>query len=192
MAINPTAFHKINIVDSCSIWNVLSSLLLWSRARQAACYFSCTQFIVYECMFKRRKIKTSSDDELKRRMANELKSAGITAVHLELEDLQEVEVLARRRNLGKGELSAIAFARRTGQAILTDDQKARRLAEAVLNPQYVQTVPQLAAWLLYVGYIADSEFDDLIREHESLGRPLRPHFETARKLSLEARLASGS
>jgi hypothetical protein len=124
-------------------------------------------------------------------MAHELDLAGITAVHLDLEDLQEIEVLARRRNLGKGELSAIAFARRTGQAILTDDQKARKLAEAVLSPQFVQTVPHLAAWLLYMGYIGDTEFDDLIKEHGALGRPLGPHLETARKLSLEARLAAG-
>jgi hypothetical protein len=191
MAINPTAFHRISIADSCSIWNVLSSRLLWSRAKQAACHFSCTQFVLYECLFKSRKVRTPADDELKRRLARELGSAGITAVHLELEDLQGVEILARRRNLGKGELSALAFARRTGQAILTDDQKARRLAEEVLTSQYVQTVPHLAAWLLYEGHIGDSEFDDLISEHESLKRPLRPHFETARRLSLEARLAWG-
>jgi hypothetical protein len=123
-------------------------------------------------------------------MRRELKSASIKRVQIDLEDLQEVEILARRHNLSKGELSAIAFARRTGQAILTDDQKARRLAETALASQYVQTVPHLAGWLLYEGYIGDSEFDDLINEHESLGRPLRPHFEMARKLSLEARLAS--
>jgi predicted nucleic acid-binding protein len=191
MAINPAVFHKVNILDSCSIWNILSSLMLWSRAEQAACYFSCTQFVIYECLFKRRKIRTAADDELKRRMTHELKSARITAVHLDLEDLQEVEVLARRRNLGKGELSAIAFARRTGHAILTDDQKARKLAAAVLSPQLVQTVPHLAAWLLYTGYIGDTEFDDLIKQHRAFGRPLGPHLETARKLSLEARLAAG-
>jgi predicted nucleic acid-binding protein len=80
-------------------------------------------------------------------------SAGIKRVHIDLEDLQEVEILAQRRNLSKGELSAIAFARRTGQAILTDDQKARRLAETALASQYAQTVPHLAAWLLYEGYV---------------------------------------
>jgi predicted nucleic acid-binding protein len=191
MAINPAAFNKINITDSCSIWNILSSQLLWSRARQAACHFSCTEFVVYECLFKIRKSKSQADEELKRRLEKQLASAEITAVHLDLEDLQDIEILARRRNLGKGELSAIAFARRVGRAILTDDQKARKLAEAVLAPQEVQTVPHLAAWLLYEGYVSDSEFDELIREHETLGRPLRPHFEAARNLSLEARLASG-
>ena len=192
MLINPVAFHPINIVDSCSVWNLLSSRLLWSRAQQAACHFSCTQFVIYECLFKPRKTKTPADDELKRRLKRELSSSGIAAVQLEIEDLQEVEILARRRNLGKGELSAIAFARRAQQAILTDDKKARRLAEEVLSPLYVQTVPHLAAWLLYAGRIGDSEFDDIVREHENLRRPLRPHFEAARRLSLEARLASGT
>jgi hypothetical protein len=72
MAINPAVFYKINVVDSCSMWNILSSLLLWSRARQAACHFSCTQFVIYECLYKRRRTQTSADDELQQRMTREL------------------------------------------------------------------------------------------------------------------------
>jgi len=189
MPINPAVFHKMNVVDSCSAWNVLSSLLLWSRALQAACTFCCTQFVVYECIYKRRKKPTEGDEELQRRMRRELDARRIILARLDLEDLQDVEVLAARRNLSKGELSAIAFARRTDQAFLTDDQKARRLAETALPSDRVQTVPHLAGWLLYEGYIADSEFDQLVTEHESFARPLKPHFQRARVLSLQAKLA---
>jgi hypothetical protein len=190
MPINPARFHRTNVVDSCSAWNVLSSLLLWSRALLAACSFSCTQFVLYECIYKRRSVPTPEDAELRRRMQREIDAQHIVLVRLDLEDLQDVEVLAARRNLSKGELSAIAFARRTEQAILTDDQKARRLAESAMPRERVQTVPHLAGWLLYEGYIAESEFDQLIGEHEAFGRPLRPHFQAARVLSLQAKLAA--
>jgi hypothetical protein len=94
MAINPAVFNRTNVVDSCSIWNILSSLLLWSRARQAACYFSCTQFVVYECLHKKRSNQTPEDSLLQQRMTRELSSSGIKRVQIDLEDLQEVEILS--------------------------------------------------------------------------------------------------
>ena len=190
MPIDLSTFHKVNVVDSCSAWNMLSSQLLWGRALQAACYFSCTQFVVYECLFKQRQRPSSADDELKKRMRRELANRKIALGHLDLEDLQDVEVLASRKNLSKGELSAIAFARRTNQAVLTDDQKARRLAEAALPNNRVQTVPHLAGWLLYQGYVSEAEYDILVQEHEALDRPLKPHFQKAKYLCLEAKLAA--
>jgi hypothetical protein len=190
MSIDLATFHKVNVVDSCSAWNMLSSQLLWARALQAACYFSCTQFVIYECLYKQRTRPSPVDEEIQQRMRREIKSNRIAFGHLDLEDLQDVEILATRRNLSKGELSAIAFARRTNQAVLTDDQKARRLAETALPSNRVQTVPHLAGWLLYQGYLSESEYDVLVQEHEALGRPLKPHLQKARLLCLEARLAA--
>jgi hypothetical protein len=190
MSLDLANFHKVNVVDSCSAWNMLSSKLLWARALQASCYFSCTHFVIYECLYKQRTRSSPADDEIQQRMKSEIKASRIAFGHLDLEDLQDVEVLATRRNLSKGELSAIAFARRTNQAVLTDDQKARRLAETALPSNRVQTVPHLAGWLLYQGYLSESEYDVLIQEHEALGRPLKPHLQKARFLCLEARLAA--
>jgi hypothetical protein len=90
--------------------------------------------------------------------------------------LHEVEILEKRKRLGKGELSSIAFAKRTGQAFMTDDQKARRLALEVI-PGLVQTTPHLLGWLLFEGTLEDSDKTIVIAEHEELQLPLRKYFE---------------
>jgi len=110
--------------------------------------------------------------------------------NLEIEDLQEVEILERRRKLGKGELSSIAFAKRTHQAFLTDDKNALRLALEVLPIGYVQTTPDLFCWLIFEQFLSDSDKPVVISEHESLKRPLTAQFEASYSLALQFKLAS--
>ncbi len=86
-----------------------------------------------------------------------------------------MEILERRKKLGKGELSSIAFAKGTGQAFLTDDQKARKLALEVL-PGQVQTTPHLFGWLLFEGTLNDSDSASVIAEHEQVNLPLGQYF----------------
>ena len=189
MRIDPTRFHLLNVADSCSIWNVLSSRLLLARALGSGCSFCCTQFVEYECLFKRRTRPTKEDDSIKERLLAERKKGHFKAYALEIEDLQDVNLLQTRKSLSLGELSSIAFAKKTNQAFLTDDQKARRLAEKVLPLDRVQTVPHLFGWLLFGGVIQDGDKDQVIREHSDLGRPLSRFFEDVYHWILQLRLA---
>ena len=107
-----------------------------------------------------------------------------------LEDLQEIEILERRKKLGKGELSSIAFAKRTRQAFLTDDKNALKLALEVLPSGHVQTTPDLFCWLIFEQLLGDSDKQVVISQHESLKRPLKEQFEECYLLALQYRLAS--
>jgi predicted nucleic acid-binding protein len=89
--------------------------------------------------------------------------------------------------LGKGELSAIAFAMKIRQAVITDDQKARRLAED-LGHAITQTTPHLFSWLIFKGRLGDSDKDLVIEQHVAMGRPLAPHFLNAYELALQCKL----
>lgn len=177
MAIDPSKFHTLNVADTCAIWNVLSSQLMYRAAREVPVSFCCTSFVIYECLHKHRKTVTPEDDELKSRLKRESDNKSIEAYSLDVADLQDVAVLESRRRLGKGELSSIVFANKTRQAFLTDDRKARKLAESVLASQMTQTTPHLFGWLLFTCKLTDADKDHVIAEHEQLKRPLRPHFE---------------
>lgn len=183
MAVDPRSFHRLNMVDTCAVWNVLSSTKLYEGALQVGCTFSCTGFVIYECLVKPRKKITQHDLELRRRLIEARKNTGFSSFDLAVEDLQEVEILERRKKLGKGELSSIAFAKRTNQAFLTDDQKARKLGNDVISG-FVQTTPHLLGWLLFEGILKDSDKDNVIAEHNGLNLPLGKYFEEISEVAL--------
>ena len=176
MAINPSQFQKLNVTDTCAIWNILSSRLLYTTARNVNCSFCCTKFVQYECLHKPRKINTSEDIELQNRLTQAMQDGQFKSYDLALEDLQEVKILQQRKNLGKGELSSIAFAKRTNQAFLTDDRGARRLAEESMLRHFVQTTPHLLGWLFFINHLSDSDLKPIIKEHKQYNRPLERHF----------------
>ena len=124
MPIDPSKFHTVNVADTCAIWNVLSSRLLYGTARGAGCSFCCTRFVHYECVHKPRNSPTAEDLELQKRFRDECDRGNLSVHPLEISDLQDVMILENRGRLSKGELSSIAFARRIRHAFLTDDQKA--------------------------------------------------------------------
>jgi len=179
MAINVSIFHLSNVVDTCAIWNVLSSPRFFTAALGAGVGFAVTQVVVYECLFKARKQTSVSERRLQDRLSAAMRAAHVIAFGLDVDDLQMIAVLENRKRLGKGELSSIAFAIKTRQAVLTDDQKARKLAQQVLPEPGVQTTPHLLGWLLFNNKLMDHEKDLIVREHVSLGRPLAEHLETA-------------
>ena len=186
MAFDPRNFYQYNMIDTCAVWNVLSSKRLHEGAISAGCIFSCTRFVIYECLEKRRKVPSRYDLELQRRLTEERKNNRFQTYSIEIEDLQEIDILERRKKLGKGELSSIVFAKRTHQAFLTDDQKARKLALEVM-PGYVQTTPHLFGWLLYEGILKDSDKDPIIAEHDALNLPLSKYFEEVSETALRYR-----
>lgn len=177
MSIDPSSFHLHNITDTCGVWNVLSSRTLYSRARDAGVFFVCTRFVLYECLFKPRKTVKACDEELRSRFRAAQSESAFHIYPLDITDLQAIEVLENRKKLGKGELSSIAFALKTRQAFLTDDQKARRLAREVLQNSVTQTTPHLLGWLFFTTRLVDADKNTIIKEHLEMGRPLAEYFE---------------
>ncbi len=179
MSINPSTFHLHNVVDTCAVWNILSSKTLYWAARQAGVMFICTQFVVYECLHKPRTSITPEDEELQNRLRHLRYQNGscFESYSLDISDLQTISLLKNRKRLGKGELSAIAFAIKTRQAFLTDDQKARRFAQNIIGNSKTQTTPHLVGWLFFHNHLSDGYKDTLLREHQEMKRPLSKYFE---------------
>jgi hypothetical protein len=139
-------------------------------------------------LHKERKSASPEDEELKSRLQRERDNKNIIAYSLDVADLQDVAVLESRRRLSKGELSSIAFANKTRQAFLTDDQKARKLSEVVLSSRMTQTTPHLFGWLIFTYKLTDTDKDSVIAEHLRLNRPLKKHFEEMYLEALRCRL----
>lgn len=188
MAIDCSRFSLINVIDTCAIWNVLSSRRLTGAAKEAKCHFSATKFVYYEALHKPRSAPTKEDAELQNRLYRERESGLFGDCSLEIADLQEVEILENRMRLGKGELSSIAFAKKAGLAFMTDDQKARKLGGVVIGNSFVQTTPHLFGWLFFGGGLSDADKNNVIQEHEKYSRPLRPYFEEMYNEALRCRL----
>lgn len=188
MAIDPSQFHLVNVADSCSVWNVLSSPRLHAAAKEARCEFCITSFVRYECLTKpRNKPPTAAETELMQRLAQEQGRGGFAAHSCDIGDLQAIKLLESRKRLGKGELSSIAFAIKIGHAVITDDMKARKLAEDS-GHALTQTTPHLFSWLIFAGRLGDSDMGTVIAQHKAMERPLAPHFETAYEMALQCRL----
>jgi len=189
MAIDPSKFHLVNVMDTCAVWNVLSSARLYSAAKDAGCEFCMTGFVLYECIVKKRSAQKATDNELTERLQRERRSGAFKEYASTIGDLQRVAQLEQRKKLGKGELSAIALAMKINQAVMTDDQKARRLAQDVGHP-LVQTTPHLFAWLIFKQRLVDADKSLVIRQHEEMGQILSPHFEDAYRLARECGINS--
>jgi len=189
MAIDPSKFHLINVADTCSVWNVLSSARLHAAAKEAHCEFCITSFVRYECLTKPRRTSSPAETELMRRLTQEQTRGGFAAHSCDIGDLQAIKLLESRKKLGKGELSSIAFAMKIGQAIITDDMKARKLAENS-GHALAQTTSHLFSWLIFKGRLGDSDKATVIAQHQSMERPLTPHFEKAYEMALQCRLNS--
>lgn len=188
MAIDPSKFHPINVADTCAVWNVLSSLRLYAAAKEARCDFCVTQFVQYECLIKpRKKEPSAAETELVRRLSREQDRGSFAAHSCDINDLQAIKILESRKRLGKGELSSIAFAMRIGQAVITDDRKARKLAEES-GHALTQTTPHLFSWLIFNGRLGDADRDTVITQHKAMDRPLEPHFQSAYEIALQCRV----
>ncbi|MNK76458.1 hypothetical protein D3C87_960270 [compost metagenome] len=187
MAIDPSKFHLGNVADTCSVWNLLSSTRLYSAAKGARCDFCITSFVRYECLVKPRKAPTAADVELRRRLVAEQRNGGFKVHSCSIDDLQDVKMLESRKRLGMGEISSIAFAMKIHQAVITDDQKARKLALAAGYP-LVQTTPHLFSWLIFSRALGDSDHAVVRNQHVALEGDLAPHFLDAYHLALQCQL----
>ena len=187
-----SAFHPCNVVDTCAVWNLLSSWRLYRAAIQNRAFFICTDFVVYECLHKpRKKPPTYADQELQRRLQKANAEKGIDFQTLDTVDLQSVQILEKRKHLGKGELSTIAYALKISQAALTDDRPAKKLAVQVMQSNHVQTTPHLVGWLFFKGYLSYSDKSSLLLEHQEMNRPLGSQYEQTYEEACRCRLLAG-
>ncbi len=190
MAINPSVFYKHNIIDTCFVWNILSSRLFFLRADSSGVMFYCTRFVIYECLYKRRSKLKECHINLQNYLKNLRKQNKFTDCSISIEDLQEIDMLISRKKLGKGELSALVFAKKTNQAFLSDDQNARKLALTILPTERVQTTPHLFSWLIFCGKITDTEKRTVIDEHKSNDGDMSSYLEKAYIEGCKCRLLS--
>jgi predicted nucleic acid-binding protein len=121
--------------------------------------------VQYECLYKKR--EKDRDKQLINKLNREIVKSKFNVCSITIDDLQEMEVLENRKRLGKGELSSIVFAKKTNQAFLTDDRKARSLGKSVLGNSKVQTTPHLVGFCFYKRYLLDGDFNSLIVEHKA-------------------------
>lgn len=187
MAIDPSRFHLVNVADTCSVWNVLSSARLYSAAKEARCDFCITTFVSYECLLKPRKSINATQQQLMDKLKKEQKNDAFSPHSCDIGDLQSIRVLENRKRLGKGELSSIAFAMKIGQAFITDDMKARKLA-VESGHKLTQTTSHLFAWLIFTNKLGDSDVSTVISQHVNSGMHLQKHLNEANELALQCRL----
>lgn len=191
MNINPSAFLKYNVTDTCSVWNVLSSLLLFYRSKTAGVSYVCSGYVMYECLIKTRSVITEVDEKLQARLRDaQGQQKEFITFQLTIEDLQNIEVLEKRNRLGKGELSSIILARKMRLAFLTDDQKARSLGQDILPREMTQTTPHLLSWLFFNNYLSDVEISTVKEQHEEMMRPLGKYFDEAYREACRCRSMS--
>lgn len=194
MRIDIRSFKQLNIIDTCSVWNLLSSDKLYNMATIVGCYFSCTRYVIYECLYKSRTVHKETDDKLRNKFSKQVDKFSSPSYSIGIDDLQSIMNLEQRKALSKGELSSIVFAQKTRQAFLTDDQKARKLSEFYIGAKNTQTIPHLFGWLSYTGKILDSDKIEIIREHENNGGQLSKFFDEvfnkAKELILSERYSS--
>lgn len=163
-----TQLKLYNVIDSCSVWNILLSPTIYQASIDAGCYYSVTNYVKYECLVKRRDIQR--DNLAINKLEREISLKRFTTCDISIEDLQEMEILENRKRLGKGELSSIVFARKARLAFMTDDKKARKLGNDVLGKEYVQTTPHLVGFCFYKRYLLDGDFPKLIEEHNATSK----------------------
>lgn len=182
-----STFKLLNVADTCSLWNVLASPLLYRNARAAGVSLSSTRFVRYECLHKRGS-NSPEWNEQRKRLRERVTAGEVMFCDIELEDLQEVASLEGRLAISKGELSSIAWAKRTRQSFFSDDKKAKRLAKTVLEDESIQDTPHLCAWLCIKGGIHEHDEEQIRADLKSLNRFLDPHISNAFRSALEIRL----
>lgn len=155
-----------NSIDTCAIWNLLSSARLGHAARARRCWFAVAGYVRYEALDRARSGPTEGETSMQQQLRERLsRQQDFREVSLSVPDLAAVAVLGDAKRLGRGEIAAMALALKMRCALMTDDQRARKLA-AKVGVQPVQTTPHLVGWLGYEGEIGDADIATIITEHE--------------------------
>ena len=194
MSFDPAHFARASVVDTCAVWNMLSSQRLNQAAINSKLHFCITPVVLYECLQKPRPNITEEQQQLMTRLRNERAAGRFPIQECSLEDLLAVSAKAPGR-LGSGELSCIATAYRIRSiSVMTDEKLARRYAQDTLGLS-VETTPRLYGYLHYHLHLGGSDHDHVIAEHERFERRpltafLNQTFDHAMRCRLMANTAS--
>lgn len=180
MNIDFSIFNTINVIDTCAIWNILCSKILYSISLNKNFHFICTNFVIYECLHKPRSDPSSKDLELQQNFANELNKGNFKTQNISIQDLQDIEILEKRKKLSRGELSAISFAKKINQAFLSDDENALGFAKEILNLNQVQSTSHLVGHFIFHDLLLDSDVSKIILELSLYQRNMREKYEQAK------------
>lgn len=129
---DPDSFLPDNVVDSCSVSNILASPTLTDAAFKSRFTGCITATVEYECLRKPHGGRPEHQ-EVQRRLRGLLEDGRIRVHPIGLGELQEIHVLAERRRLGRGELSCLVFAKSVGISVMTDDRKGTKFARRILG-----------------------------------------------------------
>lgn len=167
MKVNVGTFAQTNAIDTCAIWNVLSSGRLVSAALAKKRCFVVADYVRYEALERPRTNPEPCELELQNKFRDRIqKDRGFYGQSVSLGDLQAIANMPAVNRLGQGEIAALALARRMRIGFMTDDQKARLGAdEADVGPAH--TTPHLLGWLVYDGALGDTDVGIVIAEHEA-------------------------
>lgn len=176
------------VIDTCAIWNVLSSRKLHAACAALGFHFAVAAYCIWECLEKPRKRHKPGDVELRARLEDARAKGQFQDHSLSVEDLQEMDVLRQMKSLGRGELATIALAKRFNIGAQTDDDGGEKLAVRVLSLARVQTTPHIVAWLFFGGHLADHELQTILDEHASVDGDIGDRFRAAYEQGLRSRL----
>ncbi|CUJ97066.1 Uncharacterised protein [Achromobacter xylosoxidans] len=188
MSFDPARFSVVSVVDTCAVWNMLSSLRLNEAAIHAKLHFCITPVVLYECLHKPRPNITPEQRELMGRLVSNRDKGRFPVQECSLDDLLTVSEGAPGK-LGSGELSCIAAAYRIRNiAVMTDEKLARRYAQSNLGLS-VETTPRLYGYLHYHQHLGGADHDEVIKEHERFEkRPLTQFFKQTFDEAMRCRL----
>jgi len=161
------AFAQTNAIDTCAIWNLLSSGRLAMAAFGRHRWFVVADYVRYEALERPRTNPEESELELQSKFRDRLqRNQGFSSQTVSLADLQAVASMPAIGRLGGGEIAALTLARKMRIGFMTDDQKARSKAPEV-DAGPAHTTPHLLGWLIYDGALGDSDVGVVIAEHEA-------------------------
>lgn len=188
MSYDPAHFAVASVVDTCAVWNMLSSLRLSETAIQAKLHFCITPVVLFECLHKPRPNITNEQRELMDRLKSNREKGRFPTLECSLDDLLTISQKAPGR-LGSGELSCIAAAYRVRSiAVMTDERLARKFAHEKLDLQ-VETTPRLYGYLHYHFHLSEGDHSHIIKEHERFEkRPLTEFFNRTFAEAMRCRL----
>ncbi|MDZ5650379.1 hypothetical protein [Nitrospirillum sp. BR 11828] len=163
------SFPSIAAIDTCAVWNILSSRTLTTAAK-GRCHFILAEYVRYECLVKPWKSPERAD--LRKKLSDELASEKHFTVHsLAIDDLRELAAnVSKLGRFHRGELAALALARKLSSGFLTDDRTARKVGENTLGLGRVRTTPHLVGWLVYQGHLMDGDISTIIADNAVLNK----------------------
>lgn len=183
-----TNYNKDNVIDTCSIWNIIYSKKFYGISTSYLNSFVMTDYVKYETLGKKWTHNIDKETELKGFLKKEISNRRFNLYNITIEELQDPLIAKSRKNLGKGELSCIAFAKSKSISIITDDQGARKHAKDILGEDRVRTIPHLLGFLVFNDYLFDSDVCVILSDHKEYSSDIIVFLESCYKLALQLKL----